>query len=448
MSLLIHSNFPNISLSNKINFACKTKLFPLPSFRKVKVLSILLCFETRNHEQSNYWGCNMRKTNFQFWILVSIVAISGFSQGMLLPLIAVIFEKSGVSSSLNGLNATALYIGILIVSPFMEFPLRKYGYKPVLITGSAMVIISLSLFPLWKSFWFWFALRLVIGIGDHSLHFAAQTWITTFSPKSKRGRNISLYGLFFGIGFAAGPLMTPLVNVNPSLPFIVSTCFCLVGWFFLFTLKNDFPEQEIAKNSFLETIKRFSKAWNYGWVAFLPPLTYGFLESSLNGSFPVYGLRIGLGVTSVSIVLSAFAVGSIITQLPLGILSDRFGRKNILIIALFLGFFSFTMASFQEHSIAGLILSFLFAGMFVGSTFSLGISYMTDLMPRNLLPTGNLMCGVFFSIGSLSGPIIGGLFIQFFKDLSFFHIVSTILLIISMIIFTFGKDQEKLFKNS
>lgn len=34
--------------------------------------------------------------SFRFWILVSIVAISGFSQGMLLPLISVIFEKSGI----------------------------------------------------------------------------------------------------------------------------------------------------------------------------------------------------------------------------------------------------------------------------------------------------------------------------------------------------------------
>ena len=67
----------------------------------------------------------MNKTYFRFWILVTIVAISGFSQGMLLPLIAVIFEKGGVSSSLNGLNATALYIGILLVSPFMETPSSK-----------------------------------------------------------------------------------------------------------------------------------------------------------------------------------------------------------------------------------------------------------------------------------------------------------------------------------
>jgi MFS family permease len=383
----------------------------------------------------------MNKMYLRFWILVSIVAISGFSQGMLLPLIAVIFEKSGVSPSLNGLNATALYIGILLVSPFMEWPLRRYGYKPVIIFGGALVFLSLALFPLWKTFWFWFVLRLLIGIGDHSLHFATQTWITSFSPPERRGRNISLYGLFFGIGFATGPLMTPLVNVNEALPFIASSILCLIGWGFVFLLKNELPEQEVSINSFLGTIKQFRKALKYGWVAFLPPFSYGFLESSLNGSFPVYALRMDMDVSSVSIVLSAFAIGSIITQLPLGMLSDQYGRRNILMTVLFLGFFSFTAASFMEHSVIGLFVTFLISGMVVGSTFSLGISYMTDLVPKNLLPTGNLLCGIFFSLGSLMGPIIGGLFIKYLQDVSFFYIISTMLLVLSVIIFSFGKKS-------
>lgn len=379
--------------------------------------------------------------NFRFWILVSIVAISGFSQGMLLPLIAVIFENSGISSSLNGLNATGLYIGILLVSPFMEQPLRKFGYKPVIIFGGLMVIVSLALFPLWKTFWFWFVLRLLIGVGDHALHFATQTWITSFSPEKKRGKNLSLYGLFFGIGFATGPLMTPLVNVNESLPFVLSSVLCLLGWGFLFALKNEYPEQEIMVNSFAATLKRFSQAWKYGWVAFLPPFSYGVLESSLNGSFPVYALRIGLDVNNVSVLLASFAIGTIVFQLPLGILSDKYGRRNVLITILFLGFSCFTTASFLEQSFFGLAVCLFVAGMFVGSTFSLGISYMADLMPKNLFPTGNLMCGIFFSLGSLIGPTFGGLFIQYFKSLSFFHIISTLFFLIFLII-VFNREKS------
>jgi MFS family permease len=377
----------------------------------------------------------------RFWILVSIVAISGFSQGMLLPLIAVIFEKNGLSSSLNGLNATALYIGILLASPFMENPLRKYGYKPIIIAGGLLVILSLALFPLWLSFWFWFTLRLFIGIGDHALHFATQTWITSFSDKKNLGKNISLYGLFFGIGFAAGPLMTPLVNINSALPFIVSSILCTIGWLFLFLLKNEYPEQSMEVSSFVETMKRFSQAWKYGWVAFLPPLGYGFLEASLNGIFPVYGLRIGMNVTNVSILLTAFAAGSIITQLPLGILSDKLGRRKVLMLVLLSGTTAFFMASLLEQSIVGLTTCFILAGMMVGSTFSLGISYMADLLPRSLLPTGNLLCGIFFSIGSLVGPFLGGLFIQWFNQISFFHIISLVLFLIFLSIVGSGKKS-------
>lgn len=382
-----------------------------------------------------------KSMNHRFWILVSIVAVSGFSQGMLLPLIAVILEHSGVSSSLNGLNATALYIGILFVSPFMEQPLRKFGYKPVIILGTLLVITSLALFPVWKSFWFWFVLRLVIGIGDHALHFSTQTWITSFSESTNRGRNLSLYGLFFSIGFALGPLMTPLVNVNQSLPFILSSALCLAGWFFLFSLKNEYPEQEAMVHSFAATLKRFSQAWKYGWVAFLPPFAYGILESSLNGSFPVYALRIGLDVRTVSILLASFAVGAIVFQLPLGILSDRLGRRNVLTTILFLGAICFTVASSLEHSVIGLTMSLFLAGMFVGSTFSLGISYMADLLPKNLFPTGNLMCGIFFSLGSLMGPTVSGIIIQYFTNIHFFHIISTLFFMIFFTLLLYRKKS-------
>ncbi|GAE43812.1 major facilitator family transporter [Mesobacillus boroniphilus JCM 21738] len=82
----------------------------------------------------------------RFWILVSIVAISGFSQGMLLPLIAIIFEQDGVSSSMNGFHATGLYLGILIASPLMEAPLRRFGYKPIILIGGFTVASHLRYF--------------------------------------------------------------------------------------------------------------------------------------------------------------------------------------------------------------------------------------------------------------------------------------------------------------
>jgi MFS family permease len=378
----------------------------------------------------------------RFWILIGIVAISGFSQGMLMPLIAIIFEQDGVSSSINGLHATGIYIGILLASPFMEKPLRKFGYKPIIMFGGFAIILCLAFFPLWKSIWFWFLLRLFIGIGDNMLHFGTQTWITSFSPPNRRGLNISLYGLFFGVGFAVGPVMTRLLEVSEALPFIISSGLSLLAWTTLFFLKNEYPEQGEGKSSFFSTFSRFGQVWKYAWVAFLPPFGYGFLEASLNGNFPVYALRIGIDVNAVSIILPAFAIGGIVFQLPLGMLSDSFGRRKVLMAIMVSGFIAFTAAGIFQQSAVGLFVCFFIAGMLVGSTYSLGISFMTDLLPRQLLPAGNIMCSILYSLGSISGPFVGGLAIQYLKGISFFYMISFMLLAIFIAFFFFRPKSE------
>ncbi len=377
----------------------------------------------------------------RFWILVSIVAISGLSQGMLLPLISILLEKNGVSSSVNGIHATSLYIGVLLISPLMEKPLRKYGYRLIIILGGFIVLLSLALFPLWHSFFFWFLLRLLIGIGDHMLHFATQTWITDFSPPHRRGRNLSLYGLFFGIGFTVGPLLASLVEINEALPFLLSSLLSLVGWLTVFLLKNEHPETEEEHSRFFDTFRRFFNVWQYAWVALLLPLAYGFLEASIHGIFPVYALREHISIQHVSIILPAFSIGSIVFQLPLGSLSDRFQRKFVVAFALLIGSASFLIAWLFVHSLIGLFACFFVAGMFVGSLFSLGIAYMADLLPKHLLPTGNLLCGILYSVGSMSGPFITGVVMQYQQNGSFFITISFLLFFV-FIMLLYNKKHE------
>lgn len=377
----------------------------------------------------------------RFLILVIIVSISGFSQGMLLPLISVIFESDGVSSTLNGLNATGLYIGTLLISPFIEQPLRKYGYKPIIVLGGAFVFVSLLLFPFWKSVMFWFVLRMLIGIGDHALHFSTQTWITSSTPTHKLGKSMSIYGMSFGLGFAVGPLFVPLIQISESLPFIVSSVLCLVAWSLIFFVKNEKPEA-LAGDANQSGLTRYKLAIKYGWIAFLPPFVYGFLESSLNALFPVYALRKDFDLAFVSIILAAFSIGAITMQFPLGTLGDKIGRRKVIIGGLLLGGVLFFVGNILEYSQLLVAVVFLIAGMCVGSMYSLGITYMADLTPKELLPTGNLLCGIFFSLGSLSGPFLGGLYLEIFPNDGFLVVVSMMLLTVALIVLFFGKNNK------
>lgn len=376
----------------------------------------------------------------RFWILVIIVSISGFSQGMLLPLISVIFEQDGISSTLNGLNATALYIGTLLISPFMEAPLRRFGYKPVIVVGGLTVFLALLLFPLYKSVSFWFFLRLLIGMGDNALHFATQTWITSTSPQARLGRNIAVYGLMFSAGFAVGPLFVPLIGIFEGLPFIISGVLCLAAWSLVFFLNNDYPDAAQEKLAAMPFHKRLRETMKYAWVAFIPPFGYGFLESSLNAIYPVYALRTGIDVGMVSVILASFSVGAILSQIPLGMLSDRIGRRNVLLLAMIGGAGAFFGGGLAGSNEWGVLAGVMIAGMLVGSTFTLGIAYMTDLTPKPFLPMGNLLCGIFFSIGSLAGPILGGIIVE--SGTGYLTFISLFVAAL-FAIFLFGKTKPK-----
>lgn len=383
----------------------------------------------------------MRYEEKRLSVLIIIVFISGVSQGMLMPLISIILEQSGVSSTANGLHATGIYLGILISSPFMEAPLRKIGYQRLLQIGGLMTIGSLLLFPVWKSILFWFVLRLIIGVGDHMLHFATQTWITDFTPSDKRGRTLSIYGLSFSIGFAIGPILAALVKINTTLPFVLSSILCGISWILLFLLRNERPFHANESTSFFDTARRFKVVIKIAWLAFISTFIFGYLESSMNVNFPVFALRSGLSVEAVSTILPAFSIGAIITLFPLGYLSDRYGRKKILTFAMFGGALSFLGAALGQNSTVILFISTLCAGMIVGSTFSLGISFMADLLPKELLPAGNLLCGIFYSLGSISGPFVGGAAIEYISSDSFFYCIFG-LLAATFLIFTFRRSSN------
>ncbi|NNU84834.1 MFS transporter [Geobacillus sp. BMUD] len=361
----------------------------------------------------------------RFALLTGIVAVSGLSQGMLLPLLAMLLDENGISSSVNGAHAAALYIGVLTISPFLERPLRRYGYRALILLGGFIVICSLILFPLFPSLFFWLALRFAVGIGDHMLHFATQTWITDATPPAERGRRLSLYGWAFGLGFTMGPLLASLASVEKALPFYLAALLSFAGWIGVFWLPNEKPKPFERSTS---AAGRFISAWKQAWPALLLPFAYGFLEAAVHSIFPLYALREGMNAEQIAFILPCFSFGGIVFQLLLGALSDRFGRRRVIIAALLTGAGCFLAALAVRASAVGLAACLFTAGMFTGSLFSLGIAYMTDLLPKALLPSGNLLCGMLYSLGSVTGPPLAGSVVDL-SARAFFLAVSAVLLV-------------------
>lgn len=377
--------------------------------------------------------------------LNSIIIIAGFTQGMLLTVLSVILDQEGISTLMNGLHASALYIGILLMAPFIEKPLYQYGYKRMMLLGASIVIVSLFLFPVWLNIWFWLILRMTIGMGIEMLHISSQTWITSMTMGKNRGTILAIYGLSFGLGFTIGPMMVRLVTIWQQLPFLVSGGLIIAVLLAILTLPNEKPEHEAStfmNASFGHSFRRFISAWKIAWVSFLCPFAYGFMEAALSGVFPAYGLQLGYNVETLAILLPCFAFGSILFQIPIGMLSDRIDRRKLLTSLVGLGTIAFFLVTFFEQHLIWMMVLLTLAGVFVGTLFSLGISYMGDLLPNALLPAGNVICSVLFSMGSMVGPFLGGVFIKYLPDMSFFYIFVFMLFVLTLSLMVFRKKEH------
>lgn len=376
----------------------------------------------------------------RFVILSLIVCISGFSQGMLLPLISFILENREVHATLNGLHASGLYIGVFVSALFIEAPLRKYGFRPMIIAGGIIVGISLLLFPVLESIWIWFLLRLLVGVGDNVLHFSTQTWLTQTTPQHKLGRVIAFYGLFFSFGFMIGPKISELVVIWEPLPFVVSGILTMMGWPLIFLLKgaeDAKPADSGAPITLFNTFRNFKAVLATSWIAFLFPMLFGIFEASLNSNFPVFAVRNEFTISDITWILPAFSFGAILLQVPIGALGDRVGRSRLITVLLVLGGVTFLFMELYSSSFAMLVVLFILAGVFVGSMYSLGISYMTDITPKSNLPAGNLMAGIMFSLGSIIGPVIGGYIITVSGGNYYFIFFTIVIAIITLLNISF-----------
>jgi MFS family permease len=349
-------------------------------------------------------------TYLQLTILLFVCVATGFNQGLLLPLLTVMLEKSGNSAGMNGLNSTALYIGVFATMFFIRRPVAAFGYRSVIAVGLLLAAAAAIAFPLWQSVGVWFALRLIVGIGDSALHYSTQLWIITSAPENRRGRFISLYGMCYGIGFSIGPLGLNLLPLGEIVPFAVMSAAMLAAFFALFALPNEYPETGEEGSS----KAKGEVGWIYrtAWLALAPAFLYGYMEASMNSSFPIYGLRVHLSEPQVSILLLSLGIGSLILQLPLGHLSDKIGRKPVILAAGTVGALAFFSVPLAGGSFYGMLAALLLAGGFVGSFYSLGLAYAADCLPKHKLPTANVIASIHFSIGSIAGPYLGGLGIE------------------------------------
>lgn len=318
-----------------------------------------------------------------------------------------------------------MYMGMVLVNPWLEIPLRRLGYRSTIFLGLLLLTAATALIPVFSQLAVWFVLRFLMGVGDTALHYSSQMWVTKLASPEKRGRDLSLYGLAYGVGFSIGPLGLNLLPYGPWVPLGGLLVLYAVAFVLMSRIMNEFPDaiKETGKQT-----NKYAVVFRLGWLALIPSFLYGFMETTLNGSFPVYALRTGLSVEWVSVILPSFVVGSIILQMPLGSLSDRVGRKQVMFVCALIGGSAFFLFPAAGDSVWMMMLLLAVAGAAVGSFYSLGLAFAADILPAALVPTAGIVAGIHFGTASILAPNVNGLLMQVGEPGAIFWLMGALLL--------------------
>lgn len=121
---------------------------------------------------------------------------------------------------------------------------------------------------------------------------------------------------------------------------------------------------------------------------------------------PVAMKDMGMTATQAGSYMTIFYVGYVLTQLPGGLLNDRYGYRKVLLFSfLFMGCFTILMGTIKSYE-QGLIYRFL-AGVGSGAVFSAGIKAVFDWFPAK----GRGTALGFFSTANTFGVALANLMI-------------------------------------
>ncbi|MFI0898099.1 MFS transporter [Streptomyces sp. NPDC020983] len=144
------------------------------------------------------------------------------------------------------------------------------------------------------------------------------------------------------------------------------------------------------------------------WLAAWPVTAVFVLSNAATPLYVLWQRDIGFSKGTLTVVFAFYVVGLLGSLLVSGVLSDRVGRKPVLLPALALALAACAVFA-TATGVAALVVARLFTGIAVGAAVSAGMAAVTDVAGPGRRRTGALLASCAMVLGAGLGPLLAGL---------------------------------------
>ena len=336
------------------------------------------------------------------------VVVFGFAMGLMFPLLSLLLEHRGHGDALIGLNAAMSPLGILVFSGFIPLAARRFGARAVTISAAlatAVIFLGYKLLPGIEA---WFVLRFAQGITVSTLFVLSEAWVVKFADDGSRGRVVAIYASALSASFGAGPLIIGFIGISGWLPFIIGMA-VLVAAVIPMAMVREPPNPESSPGAASSLMSFARKAPMLLAAVGL----FAIFDAATLSLIPVYGVRLGLDVTTAAYALSVLIMGNIVLQLPIGWLADRFDSRKVMAgLALVTGVLLLLLP-------AAMGSLFMWPVLFVtGATgygiYTVALTSLGERFSGHELVQGSAAFATMWGSGALIGAVLGGTMMTWF----------------------------------
>ncbi len=316
---------------------------------------------------------------------------------------------NAIITDLEGASYKGWIIGLFTISAGLSRPFSgklsdSIGRKKVLLFGIIVSLIASVSYVFSFSVLTLLIIRFIHGFATGFFPTGATALITDILPKDKRGTGMGIWGTFISLGIGVGQGISTFIvhQVGLNGLFLFSALMVIVAQLFVAQTKETLVKREkfsfkllrIKKDEIIEpsvipvAVVMFLSAICSGIIFVLTPDISTYLKIENKGSFFIY-----------------YVLATITIRLTAGKLSDRIGRRQVLLIGMSLLAFSMFQIGTAQTAFSYTSASIIF-GVATGISSPTIFAWTADLSPKSRRGIGAGTMFIALEFGIFSGALL------------------------------------------